>query len=118
LNDYFTIYKIIYKQTPESFLKGTVLEFFTSLKYIQHWIEKINHKEQQALESSSDDKWIQAGGDRLNIFGELGVMIRLAEQFGCTPQQIGDWRYNDVFTVLLWNNINNEIMKNYHHIKK
>ena len=117
ITDYFTIYEICYNQTPISFLNGSILEFIQTNRYILNLLKTITEREQKMLESESDVKWSQAGGERMDIFGGKAIMIQLGEQFNKSPREIGDWLYSEVFMIQLYNSRLNSVMKNYHKIK-
>ena len=113
IQSYFTIYKICYNQNPEEFLKGTILEFIQSNRYIINHLKQLAQRELQMLENDVDPKWEAAGGERMNIFGGKSVMIQLAEQFGKSPREVGDWKYNEVFMIQLYNSRLQQILKLY-----
>lgn len=117
ITSYFNIYKICYNQTPEEFLKGNVIEFAQSNRYIINFIKQLTHRESQLLESEPDAKWLQAGGDRMNIFGDKSVLITLGRQFGKSPREISEWKYSEVFMCMYFNHLENSINKNYNKIR-
>lgn len=117
ITSYFDIYRICYNQTPEEFLKGTIIEFAQSNRYIVNFIKQLMHREKQLLESEPDAKWIQAGGERMKVFGDKSVLIQLGEQFGKSPREISEWKYSEVFMCVYFNHLQNSINKNYYKLK-
>lgn len=116
IENYFKIYEICFNQTPESFLKGTILDFIQSNRYIINFMKQLVHREGQLLEGESDAKWIAAGGEQMSVFGGKAVLIQIAEQFGKSPREIGEWKYNEVLLVQYYNHKLNEIMKLYNKV--
>ena len=117
IESYFTIYKICYNQEPEEFLKGTILEFIQSNRYIINHLKQLAHRESQLLEHEPDPKWEAAGGERMSVFGGKATLIQLGEQFGKSPREIGDWKYSEVLMVMIYNNRLQSIMKLYNKAK-
>jgi hypothetical protein len=103
------IYKILYK---EWFDGGNVIEFMQSYKWILDKIKEVGERENKLLKSDTDYKLVQAGINNLNKFGILNTKINLAERFGVTPKEIGQWKYIDVLHIQSHGITTQQIQKN------
>lgn len=91
------------------------IQFFERFNWIEAELKKIAEREK--LLSSSDAIWEQAGGEQLVKFGELNTLRALAMQFSTTPQEVENWTYNLVFTLMYQNKTLNEVQEQYHKLK-
>lgn len=111
------IYEIVYKVKDIS--DGKVIDLFRS----KHWIIKefnnIVQREDKILNIPSDDaaKWEMAGVKRLTPFADLSNKIKIGKMFGVTPMEVGNWKYNDVFTILAYTTISDDVNKQFNSIK-
>jgi hypothetical protein len=116
IENFIEIYNIVYKVSAKEFLAGKVLEFFESNRYIGKYINDINEREVKLLSRNVSEenqlKWKMAGGDRLNAFREIGIMISMGKEFGYSPEEVGNWKYETCFAIMLHNNILDDINKN------
>lgn len=92
------------EQTKES--AAFALWIFDSYK-------QILEMEEVALTSKPDQKLIDAGIERLNIFGELNVINTLAKGDILKYEEVKKLSYEDVFNKLLMDKIESEINKDY-----
>jgi len=58
-----------------------------------------------------------AGIDELNKFKEWNTKIDLGSQFGVKPQDIGDWKWQDVFVIMWRNSTVTRVQKRYQELK-
>jgi len=64
--------------------------------------------------SEVDARMLEINGyKRLKPFSIILIKIKLAEQFGKTPEEIGNWKYSQVVNILASNNIISQIEKEY-----
>ncbi|HSW67676.1 MAG TPA: hypothetical protein VLH16_03765 [Bacteroidales bacterium] len=114
IEGYISLYEICYKQTPEAFLQGKIIEFAQSNRYILDYVKNLTDTEARLLVCEPDPKWEQAGGGQMNMFGDLTAMIQIGEQFGLPPREVGNWKYSDVFAVMYFNLILSGVQKKYY----
>ena len=107
------MFKIIFGLTQNEIYKINVINFYHALNWIQNEIETIYEREVKNLSSSADSKMKDAGIDELNVFGEMNTLIMLGEKFGKAPQEIENWKYNLVFSLMLHQKISSEVNKRY-----
>ena len=73
-----------------------LFEMIAWYKYISNEIKEINEYE-SSISNEPSIELIQAGIDRMKRFEYLNTKIPLAEKFGKSPQEIGQWKWIDVF---------------------
>ena len=54
---------------------------------------------------------------RLVPFGELNTLKSLAQQFGKSPDEVENWKYNLVFSLMLHDKVSGEVQKAYNELK-
>ena len=121
LDNFIELYEIFYKVDAKKFLSAPVLDLFYSNKFIVEYLNSLDKREKLLdIHTSEEDrmKWKAAGGDRLNQFKELGIMINLGMQFSLSPETIGDWKYNLVYAILLYSSIDRDIEKRKNELRK
>jgi hypothetical protein len=100
------------------FNNTSVFDLFRAKKYIQDYIVKIVDTENKVLAGVPDDKLIMINaGEKLKAVSHLLTKMRLAEQFGKSPNEIGNWKYNTVFSIMLANKLSNDVQREYQNIK-
>lgn len=112
------IFKTVFRLKKYEFLNIDVLEFYHALNWIREEIQSIYENEKQNLSQAPDPKLVEAGIEDLNIFGELNTLIALGEKFGKAPQEVENWNYNLVFSLMLHQKISGEVSKNYSELNK
>lgn len=103
IEGYIEMYGICYKQKPEEFLQGSIIEFAQTNRHILSYFKTITDTEARLLIYEPDQKWNDAGGAKMNIFGDFSPMVQIGEQFGVSPREVGNWKYSDVFALLYYN---------------
>ena len=93
-------------------LKAT--EFFARFNWVVDQLKAIARMEKKL--QSNDAIWEQAGGERMNIFGELNTLRALGVQYGVPPQEVEKWSYNLVFTLSYQNKELSEVQERYQKI--
>lgn len=109
----YDIFKIVFGFKSNDFFKLKVVQFYQAFNWVQEQILLIEKREQSKLSSSPDDKLKSAGIEDLNIFQELNTLIALGEKFGKSPQEVENWTYSFVFSLMYHEKISNEINKRY-----
>ncbi len=104
------LYDICYNQ---DYTKGLIIDFFQSRKWIDKKIIEIIETESKLLFVSPDPKLIAAGVEDLSRYGVMNTKIDLGMQFGKSPKEIGEWKYNDVLVIQARNNMMRQIEKKY-----
>lgn len=97
---------------------ASVTDYLPALKYINHSISILVKREMKLLSSESDPELDLAGVEKLNKFAELNVLIDLGKKFGKSPDEIQNWRYGTVFSIMLHQKTESEIQKRYIEIKQ
>lgn len=75
--------------------------------------KQILEMEEKALSSKPNQKLIDAGIERMNIFGELNIINTLANGDLLKYEEVKNIPYEDVFNKLLMDKIESEINKEY-----
>lgn len=118
LNSMVEIFKTIFGLSQKDIFKISVIDFYHALNWIKEEIQTIYNRELDNLSSSPDPKLKEAGIDALNVFGEMNTLIMLGEKFGQPPQDIENWSYNLVFSLMLHQKITADVNKNLIEINK
>lgn len=108
----------IEQSATDEYLNTSIFDLFRVKNYLQDWILKLVERENKVLAGIPDEKleMINAS-ERLKAVSHLLTKIRLAEQFSKSPDEIGKWKYNTVFTILTANKLNQDIQREYQQIK-
>ena len=108
-----------YKTSADNEFNNTsVFDLFRAKKYIQDYIVKIVDTENKVLAGVPDDKLIMINaGEKLKAVSHLLTKMRLAEQFSKAPSEIGNLKYNTVFSYMLANKLSNDVQREYQNIK-
>lgn len=112
------IFKITFELKEKKLLEIDVVQLYHSINWIKKEIEFIYNRELENLTSASDSKLKEAGIDDLNIFGEMNTLIALGEKFGKSPQEIENWNYEIVFSLMLHQKISNDVNKRFVELNK
>lgn len=112
------IFKTIFGLEENQIHKIDVVKFYHSLNWIKEEVQNVYDREVQSLSSPPDSKLKDAGIDDLNIFGEMNTLIALGEKFGKAPQEIENWNYEIVFSLILHQKISSDINKRYIELNK
>lgn len=102
----------------EQFFNASVFEMFAAKKYIQDFFIKLIEREQNSLVGIPDDKMLAVNGyERLAPFSHQLTKMQLAERFGKEPHEIGKWRYDRVFNIMVSDKVSNDIQREKANIK-
>lgn len=118
---YLMLFKIKgdrYTSPDEIFFNESVFQLFKATNFIKQFIKDINDKEAQWLSGDENEvlKMLNAG-KRLAPFSHLLNKVDLAERFGVTPDEVGNWKYLKVFNMLAALGVRSDIQKEYSEIK-
>lgn len=111
--DLVNIFETVFGIKRKKLLRTRIIDFYHALNHIKKEIETIEFRELKNLNSRTDDELKRAGVEKLNIFGELNTLILLGSKYGKSPEEIEQWSYGLVFSLLLHEKITNDINKNY-----
>ena len=103
------VFKIVFECPSKLLYDHTLNQYFGAMNWVVAEIEQIQKQEVKQLSREPSDKMKIAGIHRLNIFGELNVLVSLAKEFNTTPQEVEKWTYSTVFALILRSNIEAEI---------
>ncbi|SNA77389.1 hypothetical protein [Flavobacterium psychrophilum] len=112
------LFEIIFKIDQKKLYKINVIEFYHALNWIKHEVQSVYNREVENLSPDTDSKLKDAGVDELNIFGEMNTLIALGEKFSKAPQEVENWSYNLVFSLMLHQKISSDINKRYVELNK
>lgn len=85
-------------------------------KWVIEELEKVNGYERN-LESDTDVIAIQAGIDAMGKFGFLNTKIPLAERLGVLPDDVGRWKWTQVYLYSFYYKTKNDIDIKYAELK-
>jgi hypothetical protein len=117
MSNIFYIFVLFYKirgnykvTQEEQFYNQSIFDLFRVKLFLQNFlIEKVN-LENKMLTGIPDERMLMVNGyERLNAVSFLLSKIKLAEQFSTTPDVVGDWKYNKVFSYLIANKLYNDV---------
>lgn len=108
-----------YTQSQDNqFFSESVFNLFSAKKYLTNFIEQITERESKHLGGAPDEKWLMVrGGERLGAVSHILTKMRLAEKFSTTPKIIGGWKYSEIFSILVAEKRQADVMKDYNSIK-
>lgn len=108
-----------FKQNKEEiFYNQSIFDLFRAKRFLQEFLISKIETENKMLQGVPDDKMMMINGyERLAPVSFLLSKIRLAEQFNTTPDVVGGWKYNTVFSYLIANKINSDIQTEYQKLK-
>jgi hypothetical protein len=102
----------------DEYMNASIFDLFAVKNYLQEFLINIINRENKVLSGSPDEKMIALNAQkRLEPVNHMLTKIRLAEQFGKAPHEIGSWKYNRVFSILVANKISNDIQLEYQKMK-
>lgn len=103
------------KESPESiFQRESVFQFFKAKNFVKKIMQEKLELEDRLLGGDKDPILEQIDAyNRLAPVNTMLTKIRLAEQFGVTPKEVGDWKYNEVLNIQIANKISSQIDKEY-----
>ena len=98
------------QSADEQFYNTSVFDLFRAKRFLQEFITTIIEREVKTFTGVPDDKSVMVNAaERLRPFNHTLSKIRLAEQFGITPKEVGKWRYSYVFSLQASNRIYSNI---------
>ena len=112
------VFKTVFGLKKFEFLNVDVINFYHALNWIREEMQSIYERERHNLTSTPDAKLKDAGIEDLNMFGELNTLIALGEKFSKPPQEVENWNYNLVFSLMLHQKVSNDINKRYQELNK
>lgn len=116
--DVLYAYNLFFGVNKHQFLRSSIIDFFYSSNWITQTLLKTVENEAKALQSSDSDPDMElAGSGRLAIFGELNTLFDLGERYSKDPTEIGGWKYNTVFSILVHDKVIGEVRREYQRIK-
>lgn len=100
----------IQQSADEIFLKEKALQFFRARKFIEQFIQGKLKLEEKMLYADPDPRMLEINGyERLKPFNVLLSKVKIAEQFGKDPEEVGNWKYDKVLNLMAVNNVVAEI---------
>lgn len=117
----FDVFGLIFNVTKNQILRANVTSYFYALNHIINAVRSLTEKESKLLKAKADKKHellVQAGVNRLQVFGELPVLLSLGRSFSIEPKKINDWNYNFVLSIMVHDKITEEILEDYNELNK
>lgn len=116
----FETFERIFKTDRHRFLRSDVISYFYALNYIGESVQKIIKNERLLSPDDDEEAFLmkEAGAERLKVFQELPVLLNLARSFGTTVQEVENWKYSLVFSILLHDKIQADVRKKFDELKK
>lgn len=106
------------KSSEEEFFDASIFELFACKKFIQDYIVLRIDRENKALSGVPDEKMLMIDGyKRLAPVNHQLTKNQLAERFHCKPKDIGRWKYDEVFVILMADARQNAIQREKSQIK-
>jgi len=107
------------KQSAEEiYLLTSVFDLFRAKQYIQNFIILILNREKSWLTGKKDDKLLMINSaQRTKNISQLLTKMMLAEKYSCTPKEVGNWKYSEVFAILVATKTKDDLFKEYNEIK-
>lgn len=113
----FECFEMVFKVKLKQYLAQDVVSYIFALNWIKENIKKLVERENNSFNNESDPLLEMAGVKRLMPFGELNTLISLAQRFGKSIDEVENWKYNLVFTLLLHDKVSGEVQKAYNELK-
>lgn len=116
----FDVFRSIFKVTKNQFFRSDVVSYFYALNHIGNTMQQIMQREKLLAPQEDEDYFLmkEAGAERLSVFQELPVLLKLAERFATTPEVIETWKYSKVFTILLHDTMTDQVRRKFNELKK
>ena len=111
-NDYIEPFLIVFGISKRKLLMTRVTDFFRAFNWIRNELTILIERE-KLLNSEPEPKMIEAGIERLDLFKEMNLVIPLSKDYSLHPDEIFDWRYSTIFTLLHHGKMSAEIDRNY-----
>lgn len=102
----------------EIYYNASIFDLFRATNYLKEFIIGVYEKEKMWLSAKEDDRLLMINAhNRIKPFSHLMAKVSLAKMFGKTPQEIGKWRYVDVFNIQAGVKTWDDLQKEYAEIK-
>jgi len=108
-----------YEQSADNeFLSQSVFDLFAAKRYLDEFILTLSERESKHLSSEPDVKAEMVNaGKRLAPFSHQLTKMRLGKEYSIDPDIVGRWKYNKVFSILIAEKAQADVMKDYNQIK-
>lgn len=120
INDVRDLFKIAYKITNDKFFSMPIINFFQTKKFLIEKFVYLRDNEAKLLSSSDADSlyFDAAGGKRLNDYGDVLPLDKLAKIYGGYPMDYGDKKYVEIIYLLKMNQVIYQVDKKIHELKR
>lgn len=92
-------------------------EIISFILWLKDEIERIAELERTYLSSPPKAEMQQAGIDKFEVFSVENVVYSLVDKYRWKPDEVRQMKYNEVFSLQLYNKISNEYAEKFHEIK-
>jgi len=119
INDVRDLFKIAYRITNDKFFSMPIINFFQTKKFLIEKFVSLRENESKLLASSGEDSMYfdAAGGKRLNDFGDVLPLDKLAKIYGGYPMDYGDKKYVEIIYLLKMNQVIYQVDKKVNELK-
>ena len=113
--DVCSLFCFVFNIEPEAFWGESVVNYFSSLNFIEQDFLNRQEKESKILKGASVDKlkWEAAGGNSLKMFSPVSPLDELAQRYGGDPFDWGKNPYNDVIYLVTMITRKSIVSRNY-----
>lgn len=80
-------------------MRRRLIEYMHARNYLEAEIKKIDARERKHLFQVPDTDLMAAGIERLDMFGPLNTLDRLAKEFGQPIHEVEQWSYGLIFSL-------------------
>ena len=102
----------------KEFLSQSVFDLFAAKMALDEFIIDLDNKERKYLAGKPDVKaQMVDAGSSLAPFQHQLTKMRLAKDYNTTPKEIGKWKYSDIFSILIAEKAQEDVMTDYNQIK-
>jgi hypothetical protein len=120
-NDWNSIaeaFELVFDCSKDDFFKAKIVDYFMARNYIIDTFKLIAKNEKALIDNSGDTvKWEQAGGQRLQPFGDTLPLDGLAQRYGGSPFDWGRKPYSEIYYLIAMTKTLSQIEINYSKMK-
>lgn len=119
LEEFVKVISIAYRCEEFEVLDLPITNFFEIKKFIQEKIISLLEKESKILSGADADAeiWKMAGGDKLQQYGDVLPLDRLAKLYGGYPLDYGEKKYVEIIYLLSMNAMHDRVDKKFYELK-
>lgn len=113
----YETFDLVFKVKKITYLAQDVVSYLYALNWIKAEIKMILEREKKTLGGTPDPLLEAAGVHRLVPFGELNTILAIAQKYGKSPEEVENWKYNLVFSMMVHDKVSGEVQTEYNRLK-